>query len=160
MTAACVPELHTLPEAASNWVSKFSAEAMRIFLRKNCFGFINMGIFCTYFWAFLRYKVKLFNFTFLFHCFSVPWLFFFPAHFSVLLVKLLLLLYQERLYTLLIKLPVFLFHDIFHLNVYLFCWISCVSKCLRIQLLFYLICIFGLILLLFFACSTGYYLAK
>lgn len=48
-------------------------------------------------------------YTFWFHCFSSLWLFFFPVHFSIWLVKLLLFLYQGRLRTLLIKLPGFLF---------------------------------------------------
>lgn len=50
---------------------------------------------------------------------------------------------------------VFSFSDILHLNVYPFCWISCVLKCSRVQLLLCSSWIFGLILLCFFACSAG-----
>lgn len=46
---------------------------------------------------------------FWFHYFFSLWLFSFLVHFSVWLVKLLLFLYQDRLHTLLIKLPGFLF---------------------------------------------------
>lgn len=55
---------------------------------------------------------------------------------------------------------VFPFSGILHLNVYLLCWISCVLKCWRVQLLLCLSCIFGLILLWFFACSSGYYFSQ
>lgn len=48
---------------------------------------------------------------FCFHCFSSLWLSFFPVHVSFWLFKLLLFLYQDRLHTLLITLPGFLFQQ-------------------------------------------------
>lgn len=55
---------------------------------------------------------------------------------------------------------VFSFSDILHLNVYLICWISCVLKHSRVQLLFCFSCIFSLIPFCFFACSAGPYFSQ